>query len=93
MLLSRLCLLSPGSNRYRILPLHSQIPREEQRRVFELVPDSVTKVRDALLRSEPSTIYGAVFFTFLPVQVILSTNIAETSITINDVVYVIDSCK
>lgn len=39
--------LSGVSSRYRLLPLHSQIPREDQRRVFEPVPEGVTKVSAA----------------------------------------------
>lgn len=33
-----------GGPQYRILPCHSQIPREDQRKVFEPVPNGVTKV-------------------------------------------------
>uniref|UniRef100_A0A182S772 RNA helicase n=1 Tax=Anopheles maculatus TaxID=74869 RepID=A0A182S772_9DIPT len=50
-----------------VLPLHSQLPREDQRKVFKH--------------------YGQ------RRKVILATNIGETSITIDDIVYVIDTCK
>lgn len=56
-----------SGNKYTILPLHSQLPREDQRKVFQHFGNSR--------------------------KVILATNIAETSITIDDIVYVIDICK
>uniref|UniRef100_A0A0K0EEY3 RNA helicase n=1 Tax=Strongyloides stercoralis TaxID=6248 RepID=A0A0K0EEY3_STRER len=59
---------SPGSDMYWLLPLHSNLSFENQKKVFEPPPSGRVKI-------------------------IISTNIAESSITVNDVLYVIDSCK
>ncbi|XP_057764372.1 DExH-box ATP-dependent RNA helicase DExH7, chloroplastic-like isoform X1 [Salvia miltiorrhiza] len=51
-----------------LLPLHSSIASEDQRKVFSNPPDNIRKV-------------------------IIATNIAETSLTIDDIVYVVDCGK
>ena len=49
--LSLFCPIPGIHSKYRLLPLHSQIPREDQRRVFEPVPPGVTKVDNEALLS------------------------------------------
>lgn len=54
------------STQYTIIPLHSKVPYDTQRQIFQSVPEGRRKI-------------------------ILATDIAETGITVPDVVYVIDS--
>ncbi|XP_057653078.1 ATP-dependent DNA/RNA helicase DHX36-like isoform X1 [Diorhabda carinulata] len=56
------------ARKYLVIPLHSQMPTVDQKKIFEPAPEGKRKI-------------------------IISTNISETSITINDVIYVIDCGK
>ncbi|KAG5344858.1 DHX36 helicase, partial [Acromyrmex heyeri] len=57
---------SSYNENHLILPMHSKISHNEQRKIFQHAPENVRKI-------------------------ILATDIAETGITVSDVVYVVDS--
>ena len=75
-----------SADKFVILPLHSMLSPAEQSAVFERPPPGARKVRSSFGGHLPN-----LAATFLIWQVILATNIAETSITIDDAVFVIDA--
>jgi ATP-dependent RNA helicase DHX36 len=91
----------------RLLPLHGSMPTANQQAIFARPPKGVRKVPLCLpLRLEApglgrlyiihhATTVESMSPSDFPVrsQVVLTTNIAETSITIDDIVYVVNGCK
>lgn len=69
-----------------VLPLYSKLPAEQQHAIFDPAPPSTRKVCDRSLK-----VLLQFLTTFLTIQIILLIYIAETSLTIDGIVYVVDS--
>lgn len=89
--------LGPEVGDIKIIPLYSTLPPQQQQRIFEAPPPRKPngaigrKVRVCLrAASGPTGRHWVSDSRLVPPQVVVSTNIAETSLTIDGVVFVID---
>ncbi|KFO90874.1 putative ATP-dependent RNA helicase YTHDC2, partial [Buceros rhinoceros silvestris] len=85
-----------NAHRYQVFMLHSNMQTLDQKKVLRSPPPGVRKIASIRGLNHIYIILFRLYFynylIFLLLQ-ILSTNIAETSVTVNDVVFVIDSGK
>ncbi|KAL7549983.1 hypothetical protein ACHAWF_013233 [Thalassiosira exigua] len=74
-------------------PLHGALPPDDQRRVFEVPPPGVSKV--VVATSECPRLCASLLRTALTALLLtrINSDVAETSITIPDVGFVVDACR
>ena len=81
--------LPPSTPKLLPTPLYAALPQAKQMKAFDPAPPGCRKVRLLALSAPPLS--DCVFVRCRRRQVILSTNIAETSVTVSGLKYVIDS--